>query len=82
MKCDQGFPANTLIVGDLNIKPAAVKKIYNVGESSGTVLSSEEGWCHAVHGGASRSGPTTSTKTPSATVITTRSCSTSDTDRH
>ena len=38
------FPANTILVGDLNISQRAVKHIYN----TDNVISSDDGWCHAV----------------------------------
>ena len=40
------FPGNTLLVGDLNIKSDAVKSIYK----TDNVLSSADGWCHAIAG--------------------------------
>jgi len=42
------FPANTILVGDLNIKSDAVKSIYK----TDNVLSSADGWCHAIAGTA------------------------------
>ncbi|WP_431282465.1 hypothetical protein ACQW02_24150 [Humitalea sp. 24SJ18S-53] len=42
--CGAGpFPARTLLVGDLNISPAAVAHIYG-----GVALGSEDGWCHVI----------------------------------
>ena len=42
------FPADTILVGDLNIKTDAVKSIYK----TNNVLSSADGWCHAIAGSA------------------------------
>ena len=42
------FPADTILVGDLNIKSDAVKSIYK----TNNVLSSADGWCHAIAGSA------------------------------
>lgn len=41
---DAAFPADTLLLGDLNINATAAKKIYK----TDNVLSSLDGWCHAI----------------------------------
>jgi hypothetical protein len=38
------FPANVLLVGDLNIDATAVQAIYR----TNNILSSRDGWCHAI----------------------------------
>jgi hypothetical protein len=38
------FPDNTILLGDLNINEKAVKKIY----STANVITSHDGWCHAI----------------------------------
>lgn len=38
------FPANTLLIGDLNIDNTAVQEIYH----TDNVLSSLDGWCHVI----------------------------------
>jgi hypothetical protein len=44
IRADATFPANTILVGDLNINNKAAQAIYH----TTNVISSADGWCHAI----------------------------------